>query len=383
MRETRIIFLTDYLTTKSGGVGFLYEVMKKIAGKYRIDIIAGRVEESLQKEDYVRILNLNVYRDDLPSAQPENAVKFLNLSTKMLKRIVKCTGEEELILHFNNHFPNLIPWFIVNSVPKVCSIHHLEETAQFSGVIPKLAKVAVQDVFEVNSPCTVVLTVSKSVRQKLASLRAVRKGGIVVIPPGIDTGKYLSVRRDPEENTFIMVGRLEKRKHYDHAIVAFKAVAKAEPNAKLLIVGEGPLRPYLAQLIRKFSLVRNVQLLGSVSEEEKLSLLSKAQALIHLGYPEGFGIVLIEALAAGVPVIAYDIPPLNEVVEHGATGILVPKDDVRVLARAIVRFNSYTFEEKTLRKRAERYDINIIAREFARLYDTLACCRRNNAGSIQ
>lgn len=365
----RIVFVIDYLSMKTGGPRFLFEVMRNLARKsYEVHIVTGSVDETIQYTDSgINIINLDIYQQTLPpSAQPTNSIIFFKKAVDAIKKVTN--NGAPYILHLNSHFPNLISYIARIDAPIVCTIHHLEETTQFPGVIPKIAKVIIQDVFEVNSPCTIIHVPSNSTKQKVMSHSIVNRDNVVVIPPGIETKRYLSIPRKPENGFFVMIGRLEKRKHYEHAIAAFKLVKKLKPEYKLYIVGDGPLRSYLQHLVSRFDLKDNVFLLGAVDEETKLNLLSRATALIHLGYPEGFGIVIIEALAAGVPVIAYDVPPLNELVRHRVIGVLVRKNSIAQLAKEIAKFDKYSFNEEGLRRIAKSYDINKIAEKFHMLY---------------
>jgi len=192
-----------------------------------------------------------------------------------------------------------------------------------------------------------------------------------VIPPGIEIEKYMSIPRRIEEDLFVMMVRLERRKHCEHAIAAFKVVTRRNPNVRLFIIGDGPMKPYLMQLIKRLSLEKNVHLLGVVDEETKLDFLSRAQALIHLGYPEGFGIAILEALASGVPVIAYDVPPINEIIKNNITGVLIKKDNLIELAEAILNTDKFGFDSKILRNATRKYDISITTRQFDALYKYL------------
>jgi len=237
--------------------------------------------------------------------------------------------------------------------------------------IGKIGTITLQDVLELNTKCNVIHVPSNYIKSLIQQKSIVNKHNIIVIPPGISVKKYFTIPRRPSNDLFIMIGRLEQRKHYDHAIAAFKIVTKYKPERKLLIIGDGPLKYKLTQLIKKYGLERNVVLLGSIDEETKLTLLSKADALIHLGYPEGFGIVIVEALASGVPVITYNVPPVNELILHEITGLLVEKNNIFQLARTIMNFNKYNFDKKTLRDTVKRYDINIVAEKFRTLYTKL------------
>jgi len=363
----------------TGGPRFLVEVFRRLVkDRFSFHIIAGTVSDmfsytSSGNDDRINIINLNAinYRV-LLSEQPSNVIRYLYKAILTINKVMRELDID--IIHLNSHFPNLLTYILRISYPNkpiICSIHHLEEMHQFPDLVSKIAKTIIQDLLEVSSPCDVVHTPSNSVKQEIESLSIVNKNNIVVIPPGIDTKKYLSIAKNPEEDLFLMIGRLEKRKHYDHALTAFRIVVRRKPKAKLFIIGDGPIKPYLAQLIKRFSLEKNVFLLGTVDEKTKLDLLSRAQALIHLGYPEGFGIAILEALATGTPVIAYDVPPINEIIVHKVTGILVKKDSVINVAEAIVNIDKYDFHYNKLREIAKKYDINIIAKKFEKLYKHL------------
>jgi len=371
---TRIVFVTDYLTTITGGSRFLLEVFKKLTKdkNNEVYIVAGATHEyeNLHANSRLHVINLNSFKMNiLPSDQPVNAMRFLLKASKIAKELVK--ELRPCIVHLNSHFQNLIPYIIRLGTPTVCSIHHLEETAQFHSITSKIAKVIIQDLLEVNVPCTVIHVPSNYTRQKILRLRLLGKPSIVVIPPGIELERYTSIPRRPENDLFVMIGRLEKRKHYDHAIATFKIFVKYRPEAKLVIVGDGPLKEKLHMLIERLGLQNTVRLLGAVPEKEKLDILSRAQALIHLGYPEGFGIVLIEALATGVPVITYDIPPMNEIIINKVHGILVKKDNIMELVNALININNLNFHREVLISQAKKYDIKLIAKKFDSLYKKL------------
>jgi glycosyltransferase involved in cell wall biosynthesis len=228
-----------------------------------------------------------------------------------------------------------------------------------------------QDLLEVNTTCTLIHVPSKYTAEQVAKRRIIARRRIIMIPNGIDLSKHLAVRKKPEPGTFLMIGRLEPRKHYEHAILAAKLARKHRKDLKLYIVGDGPLRPALEQKIREKNLEDTVKLLGNIDEQEKLELLARAEALIHLGYPEGFGIVVIEALATGTPVIAYNLPPISEIIRNHVHGLLVEKDNVAQLARSIMDFNITIYDERVLRSKAKRYDLRKTVESFHTVYKNL------------
>jgi glycosyltransferase involved in cell wall biosynthesis len=275
------------------------------------------------------------------------------------------------ILHFNNHIPNILPYFPVSSMPKICTIFHLEDLSSLNGFLPRILLPVVQDALETNSPCTLVHVPSRYTARCVAKYRLLARKRMVVIPLGIDISKYLSIKRKPESGTFLMIGRLESRKHYEHAILAVKLAKKLHKDLKLYIVGDGPLRSVLESKTKTENMDSTVIFLGNVTEQEKLELLSRAEALIHLGYPEGFGIVIIEALATGTPVIVYNLPPINEIIENNIHGILVNKNDVIQLVRTLIHFNFEDYNERSLREKAMEYDLGKVVKSFHQLYNGL------------
>jgi len=373
---SNIIFVTDYLTLSSGGVRFLVDVLTRLTNSFEIKIISGITGDDinvdwLQRKN-IEVINLHTYKPHLlPFSQPMNVLKFLVKSSAKLSKI---SDSDKIILHFNNHFPCLLSFNVRISnkkIPIICSLHHLENTSSLPTLVSRIGKVFIQDVAEINGPYTLIHTVSNFIKKEIEKTSIINTKKIIVIPPGIELEKYLGVSKKTEKNEFVMIGRLEPRKHYDHAIFAIKYATRYNPDIKLYIIGDGPLRSTLTELIKRLSLEKNISLLGKVDEETKLYYLSRAQALIHLGYPEGFGIALIEAFATGTPVITYDIPPLNEVVKNEITGVLIKKDDIVQLGKLIAKFDSSKYKATSLRERAKQYDINLIANKFKILYKIL------------
>ena len=314
-----------------------------------------------------------------PYKQPFRCLRFLYEAAKVLNEVMNETHDKTntMVIHVHNPLPNLIPYLMTRKIRSkrisiVCTIHHFEETYSLDSMLSKIISVPYQYIIETNIPCNVIHVPSRYVKETLVKKRFFYKKNIIIIPPGIDLDRYLANPKKHEDGLFIMIGRLEPRKHYDHAIAAFKIVAKHRPDYKLVIIGDGPLKHELIQLIERYGLERNVFLLSSVDEETKLKLLSRVEALIHLGYPEGFGIVILEALASGTPVIAYNVPPINEIVKNGTTGVLVKKDSIIDLAKAIMNIDRYSFDPNELRRSTKKYDINTIVNKFKVLYRYLA-----------
>jgi glycogen(starch) synthase len=144
------------------------------------------------------------------------------------------------------------------------------------------------------------------------------------------------------------IGQLTIRKCYDMIIDAMPTVVRRYPQASFVFVTHNQAQR--ADLIRRAAahgIERNLHLVGTISEEEKLALLRASDVLPFPSRYEGFGLPLLEGMAAGVPVISTDIPVVNEIVVHGENGLLIPYDDTDALARAILS----VLDDQNLRNR--------------------------------
>lgn len=167
---------------------------------------------------------------------------------------------------------------------------------------------------------------------------------IIVINPGIDFEKFHRSRTKTDENFILSVGAVKKRKGYHISIPAFALVKKQIPEFKYKIVGgksDAAYLNYLKGIIRKSNIENSVEFLGEVSEEELKELYGKAKLFILTSvnvnyYFEGFGLVFLEAAAAGLPVIGTHDNGIEDALKNGYNGLLVPQDDIGTTSRAVI-----------------------------------------------
>jgi glycosyltransferase involved in cell wall biosynthesis len=154
---------------------------------------------------------------------------------------------------------------------------------------------------------------------------------LVVLPNPIESG--FRPRSTRETRSVVMAGRLTPEKQFDHAIAAFAQVAADHPDWRLRIFGGGS-KARLEERIAGLKLGSAVQLLGPTENMDVEW--SKASIAMVTSRVESFGLTLIEAMSAAVPVVAYDCPNgPREVIDDGRTGFLVPADSVDDLAAAL------------------------------------------------
>jgi phosphatidyl-myo-inositol alpha-mannosyltransferase len=162
-----------------------------------------------------------------------------------------------------------------------------------------------------------------------------------IIPNGVDIDRFADAEpyeelRDGTLN-ILFVGRFEERKGLIHLLKAYHRLRKRKVDARLLVIGAGPkLREYKRYVGLRG--IRDVEFLGRVSDEEKVRYFASADIYCapNTGQ-ESFGIVLLEAMAAGVPIVASDIHGFKRVVERNVQGILVEPRNPRALAAALYR----------------------------------------------
>jgi phosphatidylinositol alpha-mannosyltransferase len=208
-------------------------------------------------------------------------------------------------------------------------------------------------------------------------------GDSVVIPNGIDCARFDSPAIHPIEQfddgrpNILFVGRLEKRKGFRHLIRAFPYVKKALPNARLIVVGafsdrdKAPFVRYARALK-----LRGVHFVGYVSPEEMARYHRTATIFCapNTGF-ESFGIVLLEAMAAGLPIVASDIAGFRTVVDNDCDGVLVPPGNEQALAQAVIDLLRDPTRRAQMRacgkRKAAQYDWKIIAQHVLNYYDEL------------
>jgi glycosyltransferase involved in cell wall biosynthesis len=134
-----------------------------------------------------------------------------------------------------------------------------------------------------------------------------------------------------------VVGRLRHEKGQDVLLEAFALVLKDAPDARLLVVGDGPDRQALERQADSLGIAGQVVWVGSVPPEGVYGYYGAMDILVVPSRFEGFGLVAVEGMAAGVPVVASDVEGLSEVVEHEIESVLVPAADSQAMARALTR----------------------------------------------
>lgn len=216
------------------------------------------------------------------------------------------------------------------------------------------------------------IAVSAAALQYHAGALDLPAGSFREIPNGVDVDRFAGAAPLTELTadgapTLLFVGRLERRKGLEELVRAFMQLKAHRPDLRLLVVGEGPERDR-CQALLPARLRSSVAFLGRVQQADLPRFYASADVFVapSLG-GESFGVVLLEAMAAGTPVVASAIPGYGGVLRDGIDGRLVPPGDARGLAAAVAAL---------LDNPALRGAMSASAREAVRGYDWEVVTRR-------
>jgi phosphatidylinositol alpha-mannosyltransferase len=210
-------------------------------------------------------------------------------------------------------------------------------------------------------------------RACLAPLEGRLRADFRIVPNGVDVERFGRGRRlrrlDDGRLNVLWVGRLEPRNGFDRMLAAF-ALVRRSTDARLVVLGDGPLLPHYRARVPP-ELVDDVLFAGRVVDERP-DWYASAHVYCAPTRIASFGVTLLEAMAAGVPVLASDIEGFREVLHGGSEGELLPPDDAHAWARAIGRVAADPARAAAYgaagRHTVQRYAWPAVAREVLAVY---------------
>ena len=253
--------------------------------------------------------------------------------------------------------------------PIVATWHSSMERSRALSAMYPLAQTALEKV-------SARIAVSEAARQTLVEHMG---GDAVLIPNGVDCSSFGHSEPLPgwpgEGGSLLFLGRIdEPRKGLQVLLEALPAIAERHPGVRLLVAGPGDVDDFRADLAPETD--ARVTFLGLVSEEDKARAFVSADVYVAPNTGgESFGIVLLEAMASGAPVLASDIEAFRKVTQDGRAGASFVNEDPADLARAAVALLDDAPERARLaaegRRRAKEFDWETVARRVVEVYDAV------------
>ncbi|MEY3558283.1 MAG: phosphatidylinositol alpha-mannosyltransferase [Actinomycetota bacterium] len=207
-------------------------------------------------------------------------------------------------------------------------------------------------------------------------------GDYEVLFNGIELGDYSSPSTTPRENAIFFIGRHEERKGLS---ILLEALSKLPPDVCLWIASDGP---QTAELKTRFASDTRIEWLGRISDSEKISRMGRASVFCAPSlHGESFGVVLLEAMAAGTPVVASNLDGYRNVATDDETALLVETGNVASLAAAIARVlvDSRLAARLTTngREHAQRFSMDALADRYVEMYERALHMEATNITTIK
>jgi glycosyltransferase involved in cell wall biosynthesis len=227
--------------------------------------------------------------------------------------------------------------------------------------------------------CQHIIIPSESLKDFLVNEYGL-EGHYTVVPTGTNLEPFLNADGDAlrqekgwqDETLLISVGRLAPEKNWETLLRAFATLYPKHPDLRLVLIGDGPSREDLQSLAAELGIAERITFTGSLPFEEVPAYLKAADVFSFASVTETQGLVTIEAMAAGLPVVAVDGSGTRDIVEHGKQGYLV-ENDADALAKGLDDLLSDPHHMKRFSnnalKKAKTFDVDQLARQTIDVYE--------------
>ncbi|MDO9535306.1 MAG: glycosyltransferase family 4 protein [Bacillota bacterium] len=236
-----------------------------------------------------------------------------------------------------------------------------------------------------------VVCCSRYMKDELQNVFQLPEEKIEIIPNGIRPEAYQpsdqasimeTLPVDPHEKIIFYIGRLVKEKGVQVLLDAAPAILERFPNARFVIAGKGPFEESLQAQARNLGLEDKVHFLGYVNDQARNSLYDSASVAVFASLYEPFGIVALEAMASGTPVVVSSVGGLDEIIQHEKDGLKVYPGDPNSLAEQICRLLenedwAASLAEKGYEKAVSNYSWKKIAQRTAKVYSDIILSPEN------
>ena len=305
-------------------------------------------------------LSLGVYRRALPFLQ--------FLLVRLYKKVVKSFGKPDVI---HAHFYSIAA--IASALKKKFDVPFVvtEHSSKLNKNILEISKLDIKLAKKACQNADKVIAVSNALAKNLRNNFGVNAA---VIHNIVDVSNFQYVKREKRDNfTFVSVGNLIQIKGFDLLIEAFAEAFKDDKSVSLKIVGDGPERTNLQNIVNQCNVNDKITFLGEICREKLRDVYKESDAFVLTSRSETFGVAYIEAMTTGMPVIATACGGPNDFVNE-QNGYLIPVDNKQALVDALqkMRQDAYSFNTLEISELCvEKFSPENIGNALTDLYETI------------
>ena len=335
-REILYVTKTSVIGEGGGGEKRAQEVTGRLAANgHRVTIVCGKTEPELPKwteSDGCRIRHITCAPEfilNLPKLGfyiPRYLFAFTSLPV-LCYLLLK--NEFDVIIENMTPYPTLtvlLAKFLALPIIAVQHEFHGRNAIEMYDPITGRIQLLVQNLLRVFTYDRIIVP-THHIQENLLAY-GILSDRIDVVPNGINYHRFQLEGVDRSPTQLITVSRLGTRKGVDDVIRAFAAIKDQHPETTLDIVGSGPERENLETLATKLNVNKDITFHGYVTHGRKVELLHQAGIFVFASRQEGFGLVLLEAMAAGLPIVARELPVYHDFFEDGSNGYLIDDEQV-------------------------------------------------------
>ena len=345
----KILMLTwEYPPRIVGGISRVVHDLSKRLIKDGHDVTVVTYKEG-NAPDYENDKGVNVYRVNNYMINPNNFIDWImQLNFNILSKAIELINKEGPfdVVHAHDWLVAYAAKSIKDSygIPIVSTIH-ATEAGRNSGIHDETQRYINDTEWLLTYESTEVIVNSNYMKNELQRLFGLPFEKINVIPNGVNLNLYNGIERDYEfrrkfardnEKIILYVGRLVYEKGIQNLIGAMPKVLNSYNDAKLIVAGKGGMLEELREQVNAMGISNKVYFTGYLNSKEVTKMYKCADVAVFPSTYEPFGIVALEAMLSGTPVVVSDIGGLNEIVEHGVNGMKSYTGNANSLADSIL-----------------------------------------------
>jgi len=385
----RILYITQWLSSVGGGgeVVFRDIAYGMSQNGHSVHVLCHKLSHFKEnrdppfENDNLHVNRINPTVMGFPPSMKQNISFIINAILKGSQIIRKYKIE---LIHVNNFAPVIAGSVLSRlfSIPIISTIHVVFGAASKDfwkgwssqkNISPMSSVIG--PIFEkltIRIPVNAIHAVSNATRRDILNVNS--NSEVAVIYNGVDLSPYDGYESSLDyQNYVVFIGRLVFNKNLNIVISSFADVKKTIPDAKLVVVGFGPMLEEWKKLVLQLGLDKNVIFTGYVSQKRKIEILSRSAALLLPSLAEGMPIVALEAFALYKPALLSDIEPHHDIVCDGIDGFLIPPYDMDKWTEKIIfiLLNKQTREDMGRRARFKvenQFNLTGTLREMSSLY---------------